>query len=110
LGQRLVLAALLILFLPLPAFVSGICLFLIGLGNGPVFPNMLHLTPRYFSAAISQSVMGVQMACSYVGIMLAPALFGLIAQYLSPAVFAPYLLVLYAAMKVGTILLCRRKE
>ena len=33
----------------------GIGLFGIGLGNGPLFPNMLHLTPQHFSRELSHS-------------------------------------------------------
>ena len=77
------MAAIIIIVLPFPAYVSGIALFMIGLGNGPVFPNMLHLTPENFGKDISQSVMGVQMAAAYFGIMLSPALFGLISQNIS---------------------------
>lgn len=50
------------------------------MGNGPIFPNMLHLTPENFGEDNSQAVMGVQMAFSYFGIMLVPAFFGIMAQ------------------------------
>lgn len=104
LGQAVTLAAVLLVLLPLPAAVSGVGLFLVGFGNGPVFPNMLHLTPQVFGPELSQSVMGVQMASSYVGIMLAPALFGVLAQNISASLFPYYLLVLYAIMAAGSLL------
>lgn len=43
------------LFLPFPTIVSGGALFLIGLGNAPVFPNMFHLTPDNFGEEKSQT-------------------------------------------------------
>ena len=42
-----------LLLLPLPAAAAGAGLFLIGFGNGPVFPNMLHLTPQTFGRRTS---------------------------------------------------------
>lgn len=104
-GQKVVFIAIILLFLPFPSFVSGIALFLIGLGNGPIFPNMLHLTPENFGADISQSVISIQMAACYLSIMLAPMLFGGIAQIISAAFFPYYLIILFLIMMAGTILL-----
>ena len=47
LGQGVTLGALLLVLLPLPPACAAAGLFCIGLGNGPVFPNMLHLTPPF---------------------------------------------------------------
>ena len=92
----LVLFSAIILFiLPLPLPAAAAALFLIGLGIGPGFPNLTHLTPQNFGADISQSVIGVQQASSYTGIMLMPWLFGILAQAISPALFPYYLLVLF---------------
>lgn len=110
LGQAITLAAIIIIILPFPAYISGIALFMIGLGNGPVFPNMLHLTPENFGKDISQSVMGVQMAASYFGIMLSPALFGLISQNISASLFPYYLLIMFAIMLIGGKYLLNRKK
>ncbi len=110
LGQAITLAAIIIIVLPFPAYVSGIALFMIGLGNGPVFPNMLHLTPENFGKDISQSVMGVQMAAAYFGIMLSPALFGLISQNISASLFLYYLLIMFAIMVIGGSYSLNRKK
>ena len=80
-GQVITFAAVLVLLLPLPAAAAPVGLFLVGFGNSPLYPNMLHLTPRLFGADLSQSVIGVQMAASYVGALTLPPLFGLAAQY-----------------------------
>lgn len=104
-GQRVILIAIILLFLPFPPFVSGIALFLIGLGNGPIFPNMLHLTPQNFGMDISQSVISIQMAASYLSIMLAPILFGVIAQIIGVTFFPCYLMIMFLIMIIGTILL-----
>ena len=109
-GQGITLAALLLLLFAQPAALAGFALFLIGLGNGPVFPNMLHLTPAHFGAEASQAVMGTQMAASYLGIMLMPPLFGWVAQAGGIRFFPLYLLTMFALMMAGTSLLRFRLE
>lgn len=108
-GQGIMLIAIILLFLPLPPVVSGIALLLMGFGNGPVFPNMVQLTPENWGIDLAQSVMGLQMALSYIGILSAPAIFGLIAQYISIAVFPYYLAIFYVIMMSGVFILKRRK-
>lgn len=97
-GQGILGAAIVLLLLPLPAAAAGAGVFLIGLGNGPLFPNFNYLTPENFGAEVSQSVMGVQMALSYLGIMLVPAVFGVLGQAAGMGIFPVYLLVFWAVM------------
>lgn len=103
-GAALVSAAIAVLLLPLPAVFSGVALFLIGLGNGPIFPNMLYLTPVYFGKSLSQSVMGMEMVLSYLGILCAPAVFGLIAQNISVSLMPVYLTGLWLILISGVLL------
>lgn len=108
LGQGAALAAIVLLMLPLPPALAAAGLFLVGLGNGPVFPNLTHLTPKNFGADLSQAVMGTQMAASYIGSMLMPPLFGLLAQAAGAQLLPYFLLLLFAVMAVATALLTRR--
>lgn len=101
-GQTILGAAVAVLLLPVPAQIAAIGLFLVGLGNGPLFPNFNYLTPQNFGADISQSVMGTQMAASYVGIMLAPALCGILGQLINMSIFPIYLLLFYFIMIAAT--------
>lgn len=104
--STLILFVALILFvLPLPVFVAAVALFFIGLGCGPVFPNLTHLTPQNFGEDISQSVIGVQQASSYAGIMLMPWLFGILAQTVSTVVFPYYLLFLFVLFALTLFML-----
>lgn len=102
-GQATVTAAILLMLLPLPNIFSGVALFLIGLGNGPIYPNMIYLTPQNFGKNISQSVMGLQMVLAYIGILCAPVLFGILAQKLGINILPFYLTVLCIAMLTGMI-------
>ena len=101
-GQGVLGAAIALLLLPLPAQLAAAGLFLVGLGNGPMFPNFNYLTPENFGAENSQAIIGTQMAFSYMGIMLAPALCGLLGQAFSMGVFPFCLAVFYIGMLAAT--------
>lgn len=109
-GYSLILAAIVILLLPLSATVKGIALFIIGLGNGPTFPNLTYLTPVYFGKEVSQSVISSQMAVANVGILVIPAIFGLIAQSTSVKIFPFYLAALFVIMVLSTVLYFKRAK
>ena len=94
LGQLVTFAAVLVLLAPLPVGAASIGLFLVGFGNSPLYPNMLHLTPRLFGRELSQSVIGVQMAASYVGSLALAPLFGVVGQSLGFWLFPVALLAL----------------
>ncbi len=103
-GQCITLIAIALLLLPLSPIATSGALFLIGLGNGPIFPNMIHLTPENFGKERSQAVVSIQMSASYISILLAPVLFGLLAQFISLALFPYYLFAMLFIMLLGTFL------
>ena len=93
--------AMVLLLLPLPGFTVVIGLFLVGMGNSPLFPNFTYLTPQNFGADISQSVIGAQMAASNTGFLAAPLLCGLLGQVFGMGVFPIYLTVLFVCLSFG---------
>ena len=103
-GYSLVGVALIMLTIPIPPIVKGVALFMVGFGNGPTFPTLTYLTPINFGKDISQSLIGTQMVVSNLGICLMPPLFGLIAQYITVALYPYFLIVVYVFMVVFTIL------
>lgn len=103
LGQIVLGLALLLLILPGGVYLCAAGMFLIGLGNGPLFPNFNYLTPENFGSDISQSVIGIQMASAYIGIMIAPTLCGLLGQVFGMVIFPYYLILFYAIMIPVTI-------
>ena len=103
LGQIVLGLALLLLILPGGIYLCALGMFLIGLGNGPMFPNFNYLTPENFGSDISQSVIGIQMASAYIGIMVAPAVCGLLGQVFGMVIFPFYLIVFYAIMIPVTV-------
>ena len=98
LGQGVLAAGVAALFLPAPRILSLAGLVLIGLGCAPIYPSIIHSTPDHFGADKSQAVIGIQMASAYVGNLVMPPLFGLIANRITPALFPVYLLVLLGIM------------
>lgn len=86
LGEGITALAVAALLVP-SSTVAVVALFAIGLGNGPVFPNMSHLTPIHFGEAVSQSFMGVELASAYGAFMVTPLLFGLAAQAVGVGLF-----------------------
>ena len=54
------------------------CFFILGFGNAPLFPCLLHETPKNFGYEKSQAIMGLQLAGATIGSLLTIPLFGLI--------------------------------
>ena len=108
LGQGIIAAGILTLFLPGPAFLSLAGLILIGLGCAPVYPCIIHSTPAHFGADKSQAVIGVQMASAYIGTCIMPPIFGLIANHISVGLFPLYLLLILILMFIMHELLTRK--
>ena len=101
-GQGAVAAAILLLFLPLPSSLSAgvaiFALFLVGLGNGPLYPNMMHLTPENFGVAASQAVVGTQVSAAYVGMLGLPVIFGVLVAWVGAGVVPVMMALLYAIL------------
>ena len=100
LGQGIILIGIIIMCLPLGHQVSLIGLVTIGLGCAPIYPCIIHSTPSNFGKDKSQAIIGVQMASAYVGNLLMPPLFGIIANHISVIVFPIYLLLILIVMIV----------
>ena len=84
--------------LPLPAGFGVAAMAVLGLGFAPVYPSMIHETPYRFGAERSQAVIGLQMACAYVGTTFMPALFGVLAARLGIGLLPAFLLAGVAGM------------
>ncbi|MBQ7132535.1 MAG: MFS transporter [Oscillospiraceae bacterium] len=107
-GQIVTLAAVVLLFVGKNPSVSTVGLFLVGTGNGTIYPNMMYLTPENFGADISQSVMGVQLAGAYVGILVSPFVFGIFAEYVGLWLFPVFICVFFVLMLYYTAALKKR--
>lgn len=100
-GSAILAPAVAVMLLPLHGAVAVAGLFFIGLGNGSVYPNLIHLTPHNFGKDVSQSVMGSQIAFAYIGVMLAPPMVSLLSGLVGIKVYPVLLVVLYVIMVVA---------
>lgn len=82
-GLVIIAAGTILFMLPLGSAGALIAMMLIGFGCAPVYPCMIHETPRRFGKEFSQSMIGIQMAVAYTGSTLMPPLCGFIAQHTS---------------------------
>lgn len=102
LGECVTFIAVTLIILPLNLTFATIGLFMIGLGNGPLFPNMTHLAPIHFGEELSQSLIGLQMAVSSVSVLLSPILFGQIAEHMGTYLFPHMLMVMLVITMLST--------
>ena len=98
LGQAIVVLGILIMLLPLGKYGAIAGLLLIGLGCAPVYPCIIHSTPEHFGPENSQALIGVQMASAYMGTLVMPPLFGLIANHITVSLMPVYLGIITALM------------
>ena len=100
-GTIILAPAIAIMLLPLHGAVTVAGLFLVGLGNGSIYPNMIHLTPHNFGKEASQSIIGSQIAFAYIGVMLAPPAVSLISGLFGIKIYPVLLAVLYVIMVIA---------
>ena len=98
LGQIIAFIGIVMMLSPFGDMISLVGLIVIGIGCAPIYPCVIHSTPINFGADKSQAIVGVQMACAYLGSLVMPAIFGLIANYINPALFPYYILLILALM------------
>ena len=100
-GIFIVSVGCLILSIPLPLNLQPACICLLGLGCAPVYPSLIHATPARFGESLSSQAISIQLAGSYIGSILMPPAFGLIA-----AKFTVHLWPISLSIFVGLLLLC----
>lgn len=97
-GLCMIVLGILLIMAPTVDFILMCGFFMIGLGCAPVFPSLIHDTPENFGSDVSQSMIGLQMACAYIGTTAMPPLFGLVGQYISMSLLPFYLIIITVVM------------
>ena len=97
-GIVIITAGIVLLFIPIHSTFALIGFAVIGLGCAPIYPCIIHMTPSVFGRDKSQTLIGVQMAFAYIGFLVMPPLFGVIAEYISISLLPLYQLALLALM------------
>ncbi|OOM76256.1 inner membrane protein YbjJ [Clostridium puniceum] len=101
-GQILCFIGAVLLLLPLPIYLSIAALILIGFGYAPIYPSMMHETPRRFGKSASQAIMGLQIAFAYIGTTFMPPLLGFTASKTSIVIYPFFLLAYIAVMFISS--------
>ncbi len=110
LGEIIITVGILAMVLPFGEKTAMAGIVLVGLGCAPIYPCTIHSTPAHFGKDKSQAIIGVQMACAYIGSCFMPPLFGILANNVSAGLFAPYLAVILAIMALSVEKLNRIKN
>jgi fucose permease len=87
LGQALIACGIIALMVPAGKLLLLPGFFIIGLGCAPIYPSLIHETPRNFGNEKSQEIIGIQMASAYIGTTFMPPLFGQITSFFGFNVF-----------------------
>ena len=109
-GQVGIILGALIMLLPSGSLKLPVALFVTGLGCAPIYPSVIHETPVTFGKSLSQAMIGVQMACAYMGTMLMPSVLGFLAEHVTIGIFPFYILIIVAVMVVCTEWVNRKKS
>lgn len=96
-GLLTILAGAGVMFLPVGGAIPLVGFGLVGLGCAPIYPAMIHETPRRFGEDVAAGLIGIQMGVAYTGSTFLPPAFGLVTsgQYMG---LLPVVVLLYAAV------------
>lgn len=93
-GYYILIVGVILLMIPTKInLLTYIGLLILGIGSGPIYPSIIHMTPSTFDKEKSQAIVGLEMACAYCGSTFMPPLFGLIANHLDIKYFPLYLFI-----------------
>ncbi len=109
-GLSIITFGIIALLLPFGESISLLGLVIIGLGCAPIYPCIIHSTPLYFGEERSQSIIGVQMACAYIGSCTMPPLFGLLGRHITFALYPFYLTIFLVVMSYMQVVLKKKTQ
>lgn len=89
-GALVSMVGILVICIPVKE-VAIIGFIIFGLGCAPVYPSIVHSTPERFGSERSQSIIGIQMAAAYLGSIVMPSIFGIIANFVTISLMPLYL-------------------
>lgn len=87
-----------LIYLPSSSLVTMLGFMLIGFGFGPVYPCMMHETPRRFNEETSNALIGYQIGAAYIGSSVISSGLGLMFSITSLELLIPAVAVLLITM------------
>lgn len=102
-GLGVAIVGIVLLLIPAHPFfgLSGLVLF--GLGCAPIYPSLMHETPRRFDPVTARKVIGWQVAAANAGGAVMPALFGVLAARLGLEAVFPAIACFVVALLILSI-------
>ncbi len=97
-GSAVALAGILCILQPVSDGLALLGLVTVGLGCAPIYPSIIHMTPRHFGAENSQAMVGLQMASAYIGSTFFSPFFALLAKLAGFGLYPYYLLLVLSVM------------
>ncbi len=108
-GIAVELLGIIMVFIPDTHYmVTAVGFVIIGIGMGPVYPAIQHMTPVNFGKRFSAAAIGLQMASAYVGSTFMPMVFGILQEKAGIAIMPAYLLI-FALLNIGLLEIAYRK-
>jgi len=107
-GQAVIGCGIIVLILPFGNSTLLPGLFLIGLGCAPIYPSLIHETPKNFGREYSQAIIGLQMASAYIGTTFMPPIFGQLASFIDFRIFPLFIGIILIAKIILTETLNRK--
>lgn len=100
-GSVFLFIGVLLMLIPTNTYILPLIgLIVCGLGCAPIYPCIIHSTPNNFGPENSGAIIGIQMACAYLGSTLMAPLFGVIGKVVSFKLFPIYILILGILMLI----------
>lgn len=92
--------------LPFLGYIGAVIGFVIlGIGMGPIYPSIMHLTPKIFGEKNSGAIISIEMSMAYLGFTFTPMMFGFVQQYISmwmmPVLLFAFTLLVVLFIEIG---------
>ena len=100
LGLMIVSGGLIMMFIAEDVMFLRLGMILMGLGLAPLYPAMMHETPRRFKEDLATRLIGYQVGIAYGGGMIITAGLGFLFNVFDPSIFYPLVLVVVVLMIV----------
>jgi fucose permease len=102
LGVIISLFGAILMLLPLPNPILMASFVIIGLGFAPIFPSMIHETPKNFGKNNASVIIGFQMAAAYTGSAILPPLTGILYRNISMTLFPIFIVIFILLILMST--------
>lgn len=97
-GETILLIGAILCLIPVDNMFAIVGVSFIGMGCAPIYPAIIRSTPYRFSKALSQKVMGLEMAIAYCGSLIVSPLYGLVAKSVNNYLLLPYVVLFFAVV------------